>query len=95
MLYTQLKFGWTPTEYANYSAVNSTRYAFGSFVLTTLYREVVPAAYDTCRNHNSQETKTFLKHKVKESSLGTTTWDAYGTCSIFQYFQDLHHLVLL
>ena len=59
MLYTQLKFGWTPTEYANYSAVNSTRYAFGSFVLTTLYREVVPAAYDTCMKE-SQVTKTFL-----------------------------------
>ena len=44
LLYTQLKFGWTPTEYANYSAINSTRYAFGCFVLTTLYREEDSAA---------------------------------------------------
>ena len=41
LLYTHVKFGWTPVEYSNYAAANTLANAFKAFVLTSLYRDVL------------------------------------------------------
>ena len=38
LLYTHVKFGWTPVDYSNYAAANTLANAFKAFALTSLYR---------------------------------------------------------